>query len=215
MSVLLRACSYSPLCLSSVAEKIHHRGILSDLTLSNEPLCWSCDIAGFPALLMTAGYNSSDRAAWFAAMQWRHQTKTQQDGWHLLWAYWPLIGNNKHSLNTISLWLTDSNQPPTARDYKMHTHTWVVQTKKGTVCGKHTRRVHTQSFERWQCKCTMFVGEGGPLSGWQKIIVSRNVTALLECEDGTHPDTTNRNSFPQLPFHKPKKIQSVNIVFCN
>lgn len=63
--------------------------------------------------------------AWFVARvtQRRHQTKTQQDGWHLLLAYWPLIGNNKQSLNTISLWLTDSNRPPTARHRRMHTHT--------------------------------------------------------------------------------------------
>lgn len=154
MTILLRACSYPLLRLSLVAEKIHLRGILSDLTLSNEPLCWSCDVAGFPALLMPAGYKSGGRAVWFAArvMQRRHQTKTQQDGWHLLLAYWPLIGNNKHSLNTISLWLTDSNQPPTARHCKMHIHMSCASKQGNTVCRKHmhTRRAHTQTVESWQ-----------------------------------------------------------------
>lgn len=126
-------CSYPLLCLSSVAQKIHLRGILSDLTLSNEPLRWSCDVAGFPLLLLPAGYSSGGRAVWFAArvMQWRHQTKTQQDGRHLLLAYWPLIGNNKHSLNTSSLRLKDSNSLPSQGTAKC-TLTGDVQVNKGT-----------------------------------------------------------------------------------
>lgn len=58
MSISFSARSYPPLSLSSVAEKIHLRGILSDLTLSNEALRRSCGVAGFLALLTPAGYSS-------------------------------------------------------------------------------------------------------------------------------------------------------------
>lgn len=54
----------SILSLSSMVETIVLSRILSDLTLSIEPLCGI--IVGFPALLVTAGYNSSGRAVCFA-----------------------------------------------------------------------------------------------------------------------------------------------------
>lgn len=190
MSILLRARSYPLLPPSTAAEKIHLRGILSDLTLSNEPLCWSCDVAGFPALPMPAGCNRGGRAVWFAArvIQRRHQTKAQQDGWHLLSAYWPLIGNNKHSLNTISPWLADSNQPPTARHCEMHTRTSCANNKRGKHSSQeaheHKTCVHTNSREP-TCAKTIIVGEEGPLSGWHKITDSRNVAAPLKRQDRT------------------------------
>lgn len=60
MTILLRAYkSYPLLRLSSVAEKIYLKGILSDLTLSNEALCDV--VAGFPLLLMPAGYSGGGK----------------------------------------------------------------------------------------------------------------------------------------------------------
>lgn len=180
----------------------------------------------FHTPLVPAGCNSGGRAVWFAArvMQWRHQTKTQQDGLHLLLAYWPLIENNKHSLNTISLWLTYSNQPPTARHCRMRSHTSCANKQGNTLCRKnmHKTCAHTKSGQL-TCEKTMFVREVGPLCGWQKIIASRNVTALLARQGRTHHDTILRNSFPEQWYKrhscciwaispKPKK-NMYNIVF--
>lgn len=110
----------------------------------------------------------------FVAVQKWHQAKAQQDGWHLLLAHWPLIGNNKHSLNTISLWLTDSNQPPTASNCK-HTQTRLVQTNGGE-CTCHAIS--------WGMAVEMHsVYQREKKFGLLKIIVRRDVTARLECQE--------------------------------
>lgn len=128
--------------------------------------------------LGTTAMAAAARWVCFVAVQKRHQAKAQQDGWHLLLAHWPLIGNNKHSLNTISLWLTDSNQPPTASECKRraHTHARLVQTNGGE-CTWHAiswgMAVEMRSVYR----------RGKKMFGLLKIIVRRDVTARLECQE--------------------------------
>lgn len=150
--------SYTAPCLFMMEEEIHLRGILSDLTLSIEPLCWSPDFVGFPLLLMPAGHNGGGRVLCFVArvVSWIHQTQTQQDGWHLLLAYCPSIGNNKPCLSLIPFWLKDSNQPSAVGLI------WLVEI--------HTEGcTHTDPWKsKWcwevMCKSTMFVWR--PLSIW-------------------------------------------------
>lgn len=70
---------------------------------------------GFPAL--PAGCNSGGWLVWFQARdtRWTRRTKTQRGGWHLLLAYWPLTGSNKHLPNHNLLLTHRWNQPPTER----------------------------------------------------------------------------------------------------
>lgn len=179
MTIFLRSRLYPLFFLISGAEKINLMRTLSDLTLMNR--------SGFLVCLAPAGYNRGSRVVWFTAtvMQRWHQTKTLQDGWQLLLAYWPLIGNNKHSLNTITPWHTDSNQPPTARRCITRTHT-----RKRDALHKKSYVLVCKSF--WLLTCR------------QKIMASTNVAVVRRVEPHhTYKPSQSNNTKAEAALTEP------------